>query len=649
DLWLGTNNGLSYVHESSPFRFFQVDGDLKGPGHAFAWYKGDGYFGTSNGLYRASSNAEQPGFQAISGAEGQVWKLHAYGDELFICHHNGVLIYDGAGVGRIKGLEGAWIVLPVEGYEDVLMVGHYEGISLIQKKDGVWQLMDTPSPVRESCRIGSIDNEGDYWFSHPYRGTWRIELDTENWTLSIVDFYNEEDDFPSSYHINVSNINGQMIFTAEKGLFTFDSKSSKITPLDSVFMQHDLNRRFLKVFDGEGDDFYLLNQGSLEYFAVQDKALSKEWNVFVIDGIQDRFNAGFEFMIPYDEQNYLLGCDEGFALVRTSILPSYAEEQPQLNLEMNSEANDGEEFFLMSSNQSVPPLERVHPKFNRVKFNYSSNSFHMLERLNLATKLVGFEDEWVQDEGVMTREFSSLEPGYYEFHLKAMNSSGDVISTLVMPFEFKPHWYSSNWAKWVWIFIGLIAIALLVLLPQNRFAKERQQIKVESAKEIDLQKHEAEVMMDQLRNDQLNAELQYKNKELASVTMHLVQKGEILQKIMKTLKVIDVDNADRAKKEVRKLVKLISSDVRLDNHWEQFERCFDSVHVNFLQRLRESYPMLTPNDHKLCAYLRMNLTTKEVATIMNISVRGVEISRYRLRKKFNLDTDTNLSSFIQDI
>ncbi|NQX92370.1 MAG: hypothetical protein HRT74_09680, partial [Flavobacteriales bacterium] len=606
DLWVGTNNGLSYIQESSPFRFFQVDGDLKGPGHSFAWFNGERYFGTSNGLYKTSSTIFEPQFSSVKGAEGQVWNLHEINDELFICHHRGVLIYDGQRISSIEGLEGGWIVLPVEGNDNVLMVGHYNGISLIQKENEKWSLMDVPSPVQESCRIGSIDEDGFYWFSHPYRGAWRIELDTSSWTMEVANFFNEEDEFPSSYHINVSNINDQMIFTAETGLFTFDSNDLKITSLDSVFSNHDLNRRFLKVFDGEGDDFFLLNQKSLEYFSVRDKALSKDWKVYVLDGIKDRFNAGFEFMLPFDDQHYLLGCDEGFALMNTKMLGHYAKEEPRLDVEMNSQADDADELVIRCSNTDELATQMVSPKFARVQFSYSSNSFHMLDRLHIATKMIGVEDDWVLDEGIMSREFSSLEPGHYEFHVKAMNSAGEIISSVVLPFDLEPHWYSSNWAKCAWIFIGLIAIALLVLLPQNRFAKERQQIKVESAKEINLQKHEAEVIMDKMRADQLNSELQYKNKELASVTMHIVQKGEILQKIMKTLKTIDVDNTDKAKKEVRKLVKLISSDVRLDNHWEQFERCFDSVHVNFLQRLRESYPVLPPNDHKLCAYLRMN-------------------------------------------
>jgi len=115
--------------------------------------------------------------------------------------------------------------------------------------------------------------------------------------------------------------------------------------------------------------------------------------------------------------------------------------------------------------------------------------------------------------------------------------------------------------------------------------------------------------------------------------MHLVQKGQILQSVRDSLKVLNLEAKEKSESQIRRIVKVINEDIRLDNNWEQFERHFDQVHVNFLKRLRQAYPNLTANDHKLCAYLRMTLSTKEIATIMNISVRGVEISRYRLRKK----------------
>jgi DNA-binding CsgD family transcriptional regulator len=83
-----------------------------------------------------------------------------------------------------------------------------------------------------------------------------------------------------------------------------------------------------------------------------------------------------------------------------------------------------------------------------------------------------------------------------------------------------------------------------------------------------------------------------------------------------------------------------------DKHWNEFEEIFNQLHDNFMQRLKSSYPELTPRDMRLCAYLRMNFNTKEFAPLLGISVRGVEDTRYSIRKKLQLPSDTNITEFI---
>ncbi|MFT5166234.1 MAG: DNA-binding CsgD family transcriptional regulator, partial [Saprospiraceae bacterium] len=161
------------------------------------------------------------------------------------------------------------------------------------------------------------------------------------------------------------------------------------------------------------------------------------------------------------------------------------------------------------------------------------------------------------------------------------------------------------------------------------------------------EKSEGEIIT--LRNEKLQTDVDHKNSQLASATMHLVQKSEILVKVKNELNNLLANASIENKKKIQQIGRTIEADIRLDDNWDQFESHFDQVHENFFKRLRKEYPDLTPKDQKLCAYLRMNLTTKEVAPLMNISIRGVEISRYRLRKKLNMDPDTNLVSFILNI
>ena len=105
-------------------------------------------------------------------------------------------------------------------------------------------------------------------------------------------------------------------------------------------------------------------------------------------------------------------------------------------------------------------------------------------------------------------------------------------------------------------------------------------------------------------------------------------------------------NSSQTKEALKNIVKEIDATLRVREGWQQFEYHFDKVHGDFLSRIREQYKDLTPSEQKLCAFLRLNMNTKEVANLMGISLRGVEVARYRLRKKLGLDKWQNLSSFI---
>jgi hypothetical protein len=165
-----------------------------------------------------------------------------------------------------------------------------------------------------------------------------------------------------------------------------------------------------------------------------------------------------------------------------------------------------------------------------------------------------------------------------------------------------------------------------------------------------LEVEQSKAAVTEMQHEKLQAEIRFNNQELAMATMHLVQKGEILLTVQEHLnKMLEKSGGTAIKKDLQQLLNLLNFDAKLDEDWEQFAFHFDQVHVDFLKRVREQFPQLGINDQKLCAYLRMNLTTKEIAPLMNISVRGVEASRYRLRKKLDLPNDANLTDFMMRV
>jgi len=153
-----------------------------------------------------------------------------------------------------------------------------------------------------------------------------------------------------------------------------------------------------------------------------------------------------------------------------------------------------------------------------------------------------------------------------------------------------------------------------------------------------------------LENERMKYQKLHRDKELANQTMDLIQKNKFLVKVTEELdKVNRLSSDESIKNKINTIIQKINKEIDNEKHWEVFETAFDDVHEDFLKRLKQKYPSLTPKELKLCAYLRLNISTKELAPLMNISIRGVEICRYRVRKKLDINRDESLTKMIMDL
>ena len=156
--------------------------------------------------------------------------------------------------------------------------------------------------------------------------------------------------------------------------------------------------------------------------------------------------------------------------------------------------------------------------------------------------------------------------------------------------------------------------------------------------------------MIRLRNEKLNLEMIHKEKELANNTMLLIRKNNLLNKLKAELNgIMRSQGKDEPKLNFAAVIRQIEKDMDNEKQWQVFNSHIEQVYEELLYKLKENYPDLTPRELKLCAFLRMNISSKEISSLMNISPRGVEISRYRIRKKLKLDRYANLTEFILNL
>ncbi|MCF8347087.1 MAG: transcriptional regulator, partial [Bacteroidales bacterium] len=224
-------------------------------------------------------------------------------------------------------------------------------------------------------------------------------------------------------------------------------------------------------------------------------------------------------------------------------------------------------------------------------------------------------------------------------------------------FTIETPYYRSATAYIIYLFflLGISVLGLFYLKKRFEYIRSSEKQKHTAAfqkkEEILLEEQmRAEREIEQLRIDKLESSMRYKNKELANSTYHIIRKNKFLNSLKQEIsKLSKAAKSEFVEAELKKISRKIDRDINNEKNWEVFDRYFDEVHQEFLERLKDKHEGLSPKELRLSAYLRMNISTKEIAPLMNISVRGVEISRYRLRKKLELGRNDNLTQYLMNI
>ncbi len=184
------------------------------------------------------------------------------------------------------------------------------------------------------------------------------------------------------------------------------------------------------------------------------------------------------------------------------------------------------------------------------------------------------------------------------------------------------------------IIISILAVIIMILLYLNQRSKTTKGLLKQKNLELEAEK--------------LNQDIDYKKKELASNMMYLIEKNEFITTIARKLK----DIKPSVKKDNQDIIQRIINELRKNSSeklWDEFEIRFKEVHSDFYDALNTTFPDLTPNEIKLCAFLRLNMTTKEISAITHQSIKSINMARFRLRKKINIDRDENLIVFLSQL
>lgn len=652
-VWLGLDNGIDFVDLHAPFSVIYPDGELEGAGYAVGIQNGQIYFGMNTGLYAAPwkkfyDRTDIQAFKLIQGSEGQVWSLNALDGQLLMGHHEGPFRIESARAQALAPIPGVWKFIPIS--TRLAISGHYNGISIFEKKGSNWSYKALVVGLAESSRMIALDKYGTVWMAHPYRGIYRIQVDTISNRLTY-DFLGAREGLPSNIGNHLFQLGEKIVFTGEHGVFEYDESQKR-------FRQ---NKEFARYFDPQTHFQYLMQDGSGNIWYstdtetgllyVENTALEKRVSRIPIPELKDQLSSAFPFILPVDRENVFIPTGQGIIHFNPAV---YLKKDSVMRLiiqEVRLEGKTDSVLFGGFARGDTKPGAVLSNLQNTLRFTFSAPDYPASPYVRYAHRLEGLESTWSPWETAGELTYNHLPPGNYRFMVKAISPKGTESTIQTFEFTIIPPWYARKLAYALYGLILLGCVLTIIARVKKRYEREKQDLQHihalrEAQHELETRKSQEEIS--RLRQEKLEAEIRHQSQELASATMHLVQKSEILNAVQEELTRLSIpaSTSGELQKEVARIAKMLERDAHFDDDWEHFAQHFDQVHSDFLKRISAQFPDLSRNDFKLCAYLRMNLSSKEIASLMNISLRGVEASRYRLRKRLQLNTDTNLTEFL---
>lgn len=614
DLWLGLDNGIAHVEINSSVNVFSDNSGILGSVYALSKIN-DGYlYVTNHGVFIYKDKR----LQAVPNSQGQVWDIYKLNNEYVIGHNDGTLIYDGKTLRKVNNVNGGWKFFKST-YDHAYFQANYSGIVAYPDEDfsKVTFLEGLTKPIRNIAQ----NKPNELWAADNYRSLYRITYDNEFRTQKI-DNVSQENGITKDYGVKIFSYKNEILFLINKIWYHYNSISGK---LEKNVIFNTAFKNISDIIPIDDQNFLILKSGLLY-------VISQVKNEFIWELIPEKYYEGKliigDSRIFKDGNKILLNLDDGF-----------------ISYELNKNKVKAHNIVVEGFYQGNLITDAVDIKYNQpveinvISGNYGYNRQDLLYRLNNSKEYIRIR------KGNMT--LNNLHSGSQDVAFYYFNGK-DYLKVANYHFEVDNPWYFSIWM--ILFYILVISGSFFLYYKWNKFRYiQKLQLHEEELRhqkkilEIEL-KAENELNVQEYEKHILELEIQTKSSEVAGKSLSIAKQSEMIEDIQKILET--ETDFDKLKSEIRKAIKINAVN---KHEWETFETNLNQINNEFIINLSKKYPNLTSKDIKLCVYLKMNLSSKEIAPMMNISFRGVELHRYRLRKKLGLTQEESLSKFMLSI
>ncbi|KFF06923.1 triple tyrosine motif-containing protein [Flavobacterium reichenbachii] len=649
NLWLGLDNGIAFVNESSPFTYFGFSYDISTV-YASVIHQGNLYVATNQGVFYHdwNSNFKQDVFKLVEGTTAQSWNVQVIDGELICANNRGALAINGGKVTKIIDSKGYFGFKQIPNHSGFYIGSNYDGFAVFEKTSNGLVFRNQILGFDKSSNSFELDE--NYLWLKKDESLYRMLL-SDN--LSRFSSIKKIDRLTSKFKNigSLQKIDGKVYFQVSNHFYKYSNEQ------DLFYEDANLTRLFKNIpmisalsEDSQSNLWYAFD----ESLGVLMKKNNKYTNVVApFSNLTGNLVSNYLSVNTIDPNNIFIGLTDGLAHYNSNLLNNVSNK-PKAFIRSFSFPGD---TIVLGNNQNKIENIRIPYASNHVRFTFSSPTYENLENVQFSYQLEPFDDRWSNWSNISIKEYTNLREGDYTMNVKVRNSNGIQSEASTITFTISPPWYRHFLAYMFYFIFCLIAIYTIsnrikIKIRKNKYYEtiEQRRLYLEKESRIRQEQYDLEKEIEKLKNDKLQIKILAKDKELVSNSLQVVKKNKILNGIIHKLKEIDVEALDDSTKfQVSKLNKSIVKEVNTDKSWKDLEKHIKNVHFEFLKRLKEKYPTISPRELDLSTYLLMNMSTKEIAEIMNISTGGVELARYRLRKKLGLNKKENLIGFLMNI
>ncbi|MFK8104749.1 MAG: hypothetical protein AB8G15_19680 [Saprospiraceae bacterium] len=652
NLWVGMQNGLALIDINSPMRLINEDVKIQGSGYEAYEMEEGTYYTTSNGIYFKDKNSRESIF--LPDTEGPAYSIQNIGGKIYAGHHTGLFQLQKKQVKQIIKAEGIWQVKLLKSNPQYAIGGSYSGMYLFRlNENNELEPLHKIKGFNESSRFFEEDKKGRIWVGQFYKGLFQLKLSKDLKSITAKE-YASSTDAPVGEQIILNSIDNEIYFSTKEGIYTLDQQSDQIIP--AAIFEKEIGKQPVYLLKQDNKkNIYVYAKNIFGYY----KQISSNNYVFSSSSLfQQRYSFNNDLLNAsiHTLDGIMINANEGFIYYNPEKENRLALDNPLVTSQVYSVTLDSM-LYERSTFGAIPDsLTRMKITHKAKVIQFFIESFQLKDVNNQLFQyyLEGFDEKYGNWTTATIKEYTNLREGKYSFRVRTRNSLGGMIESEPLHFVITPPLYRSIYAK-VFYFLLLLSSLFAVSWYQKqnykrkalKLEKQKQEQLAEKQQILEQLEKKSGIKLLRLKEEKMQSELVHLNKLLAASTMNLVVKNEFIDSIKEKLKEIPrKEQSPATKRALVQIEKEIDTTLRVQEDWEQFEYHFNKVHGDFLSRIRREFQDLSQNDQKLCAFLRLNLNTKEISNIMSISLRGVEIARYRLRKKLKLSKGQNLAKFV---